>query len=105
MAVIAPGERLDFLRRQVLTSRNVRGGWFTDLLLGGLNYQIEHHLFPNMPRPNLRHAQVLVHQYCQEHSIPYTETSLIGSYRAALGYLHQLGAPLRAGRQGMSGPG
>jgi len=95
MAVIAPGERLDFLRRQVLTSRNVRGGWFTDLLLGGLNYQIEHHLFPNMPRPNLRHAQRMVHQYCQEHSISYTETSLIGSYKAALGYLHQLGAPLR----------
>ena len=41
----------DFLRRQVLTSRNVRGGWLTDLALGGLNYQIEHHLFPSMPRP------------------------------------------------------
>jgi len=95
MTVVAPGERLDFLRRQVLTSRNVRGGWFTDLLLGGLNYQIEHHLFPSMPRPNLRHARQLVHQYCQERRICYTETSLIGSYRAALGYLHDLGAPLR----------
>jgi len=95
MAVIAPGEQLDFLRRQVLTSRNVRGGWFTDLLLGGLNYQIEHHLFPNMPRPNLRKAQRLVFQYCQEHQISYTETSLVGSYAAALGYLHRLGAPLR----------
>ncbi len=95
MAIIAPGEQLDFLRRQVLTSRNVRGGWFTDLLLGGLNYQIEHHLFPNMPRPNLRKAQRLVFQYCQAHQIPYTETSLIGSYVAALGYLHRLGAPLR----------
>jgi fatty acid desaturase len=95
MAVIAPGERLDFLRRQVLTSRNVRGGWFTDLLLGGLNYQIEHHLFPSMPRPNLRHARQLVHQYCQEHGISYTETGLLDSYRAALGYLHELGAPLR----------
>ncbi len=99
MAVIAPGEQLDFLRRQVLTSRNVRGGWFTDLLLGGLNYQIEHHLFPNMPRPNLRRAQRLVSQYCQEHSISYTQTSLVGSYRAALGYLHQLGAPLRGARR------
>ncbi|HST48647.1 fatty acid desaturase family protein [Jatrophihabitans sp.] len=98
MTVVAPGERLDFLRRQVLTSRNVRGGWFTDLLLGGLNYQIEHHLFPSMPRPNLRHARRLVHQYCQEHRISYTETSLLGSYRAALGYLHALGAPLREPR-------
>ena len=34
-------------------------------------------------------------QYCQEHQISYTETSLVGSYAAALGYLHQLGAPLR----------
>ena len=47
----APDDRLDFLRRQVLTSRNVRGGRFTDFALGGLNYQIEHHLFPSMPRP------------------------------------------------------
>jgi fatty acid desaturase len=56
MPTIAPGHKIDFLRRQVLTSRNVRGGGFTDLFLGGLNYQVEHHLFPNMPRVNLRKA-------------------------------------------------
>ncbi len=88
---------IDFLRRQVLTSRNVRGGWFTDVLLGGLNYQVEHHLFPNMPRPSLRKAQHLVRAYCQEHQILYTETGLFGSYAAALRHLHDLGAPLRAG--------
>jgi len=86
---------IDFLRRQVLTSRNVRGGWFTDVLLGGLNYQVEHHLFPNMPRPSLRKAQHLVRAYCQQHQILYTETGLIGSYVAALRHLHDLGAPLR----------
>jgi fatty acid desaturase len=80
----------------VLTSRNVRGGWFTDLLLGGLNYQVEHHLFPNMPRPSLRRAQALVRAYCHDHRITYTETSLVGSYLAALRHLHALGAPLRA---------
>ncbi|MGI8879089.1 MAG: fatty acid desaturase family protein [Jatrophihabitans sp.] len=100
MAIIGEGEELDFLRRQVLTSRNVRGGWFNDLLLGGLNYQIEHHLFPNLPRPSLRHAQRLVREYCLEHRITYTETSLGGSYAAALRYLHQLGAPLRSGSAG-----
>jgi fatty acid desaturase len=89
---------IDFLRRQVLTSRNVRGGWFTDVLLGGLNYQVEHHLFPNMPRPSLRRAQHLVRAYCQEHQILYTETGLIGSYVAALRHLHDLGAPLRTPR-------
>jgi fatty acid desaturase len=96
MRIVAAEEKLDFLQRQVLTSRNVRGGWLTDTVLGGLNYQIEHHLFPNMPRPSLRKAQRLVQQYCLEHEIAYTETSLVGSYAMALGHLHQLGSPLRA---------
>ena len=45
------------------TSRNVTGGWLTDTALGGLNYQIEHHLFPAMPTPNLRKAQPIVEAY------------------------------------------
>jgi fatty acid desaturase len=96
MPTIAPGHKIDFLRRQVLTSRNVRGGWFTDLFLGGLNYQVEHHLFPNMPRANLRKAQAIVRAHCAAHAITYTETSLFGSYALVLRHLHALGAPLRA---------
>lgn len=83
------------LRRQVLTSRNVRGGFLTDWFLGGLNYQIEHHLFPNMPRPHLRLAQPMVRAHCAAVGIPYTETSLTESYRQALGHMHEVGAPLR----------
>ncbi|GAA3291237.1 acyl-CoA desaturase [Dactylosporangium vinaceum] len=86
----------DFLRKQVLTSRNVRGGRLTDAALGGLNYQIEHHLFPGMPSPNLRRAQPIVEAYCAEIGVPYEQTSLITSYRQALGYLHEVGAPARA---------
>ena len=98
MPTIAPGEELDFLRRQVLTSRNVRGGLFTDFALGGLNYQIEHHLFPSMPRGSLRHAQPLVRAHCEALGVPYCEASLIGSYRAALTHLSVMGAPLRGNR-------
>ena len=84
----------------MLTSRNVRGGWFADQLLGGLNYQIEHHLFPNMPRgepapgpaPGARALR-------RAHAIPYTETSLFGSYAMVLRHLHELGAPLRGERR------
>ncbi|MFB7663679.1 fatty acid desaturase family protein [Kitasatospora sp. NPDC056138] len=90
------GEGWGHLRRQVLTSRNVRGGFLTDWMLGGLNYQIEHHLFPNMPRPHLRLAQPLVRAHCAAVGIPYTETSLLDSYRQALRYMHEVGAPLRA---------
>lgn len=96
MPVIGPGEKLDFLRKQVLTTRNVRGSWFTDFALGGLNYQIEHHLFPSMPRANLRHAQAHVRAFCGERGIPYSQTSAFGSYGQVLRHLHRIGAPLRA---------
>ena len=86
----------DYLRKQVLTSRNVHGGWLTDAALGGLNYQIEHHLFPGMPTPNLRKAQPIVQAYCAEIGVAYEQTGLIRSYRQALQHLHQVGAPARA---------
>lgn len=89
------GERWGHLRRQVLTSRNVRGGVLTDWFLGGLNYQIEHHLFPSMPRPHLRRAQPLVRAYCAEVGIPYAETGLVDSYRQALRHMYEVGEPLR----------
>jgi fatty acid desaturase len=98
MPIIAAHEKVDYLRRQVLTSRNVRGGWLVDQLLGGLNHQIEHHLFPSMPRANLRRAQRLVREHCAHHRVPYTESGLLASYGIALRYLHSLGAPLRAAR-------
>lgn len=102
MPIVASGEHLDFLRRQVLTSRNVRGGLITDFALGGLNYQIEHHLFPSMPRAALRRAQPIVRAYCEALALPYCEASLIGSYRAALAHLSAMGAPLRAATAGAS---
>jgi fatty acid desaturase len=95
MPTLTEADQLDFLRRQVLTSRNVRGSRFVDFLLGGLNYQIEHHLFPNMPRPNLRHAQPLIRTFCHDQGLPYTEASLVGSYAEAIRHLHAVGAPLR----------
>jgi fatty acid desaturase len=88
----------DYLRKQVLTSRNVRGGWFVDVALGGLNYQIEHHLFPGMPSPSLRRAKPIVEAYCAEIGVPYAQTGLIESYRQALRHLHEVGEPLRASR-------
>jgi fatty acid desaturase len=88
----------DYLRKQVLTSRNVRGGRLVTAALGGLNYQIEHHLFPAMPTPNLRRAQPLVQAYCEEIGVSYEMTGLVASYRQALRHLHEVGADLRRRR-------
>ncbi|MEC3980153.1 fatty acid desaturase family protein [Amycolatopsis sp. H20-H5] len=97
MPMLSDGHGLDFLRKQVLTSRNVRGGPVTDFALGGLNYQIEHHLFPGMARPNLKHAQVIVREFCARHQIDYAECGWMRSYGYVLEHLHSVGAPLRAG--------
>jgi fatty acid desaturase len=91
MPVLKASDRSDFLRRQVLTSRNIRGGRLTDLVLGGLNYQIEHHLFPSAPRPRLRRCQPLIREFCEQRGLRYCQTSLVGSFAAVLGHLNSVG--------------
>jgi len=95
MPILDAADRSDFLRRQALTSRNVRGGWLTDVALGGLNYQIEHHLFPSMPRPSLRRSQAMIEAFCRQRGVPYVQSSLAGSYAQALRHLNTVGRPAR----------
>lgn len=95
MAVIAPGERIDFFTKQVRTSRNIRGGWWATWLMGGLNYQIEHHLFPSMARPHLAKTREIVRDFCASNDIPYTETSLGRSYLIVMEYLNEVGLAAR----------
>jgi fatty acid desaturase len=91
MPILNVGDKTDFLRRQVLTSRNIRGGRLVDFALGALNYQIEHHLFPSMPRPNLRRAQPIVAQFCRQRGLAYCQTSLVDSYAQTLRHLNAVG--------------
>ncbi|WP_226900267.1 fatty acid desaturase family protein [Nonomuraea phyllanthi] len=98
MPVLTAEDELDYLRRQVLTSRNVRGGHLINTALGGLNYQIEHHLFPSMPSANLRRAQPIVREYCESIGVDYAECGLVASWTQAMRHLHEVGRPLRVGR-------
>jgi len=95
MAMIPEGSRLDFLSKQVLTSRNIRGGAWMNALMGGLNHQIEHHLFPSMPRPHLARARLMVREHCAALGMPYTETSLVRSYAIVVRYLNEVGLSAR----------
>jgi fatty acid desaturase len=95
MALIPAGTQMDFLRKQVLTSRNIRGGWWATWLFGGLNYQIEHHLFPSMPRPHLAETRRIVREYCATIGVPYTEASLMRSYGIVIEYLNRVGLAAR----------
>src|ERR687897_1191048 len=99
MPLLDHDSKVDFLRRQVLTSRNVVAHPITDFWYGGLNYQIQHHLFPRLPRNKMREAQSIIKAFCGDHSIAYHETSVLQSYKEILQHLHKVGAPLREARK------
>jgi fatty acid desaturase len=91
MPIVPRDLRVDFLRRQVLMSRNIRGGAIVNVLMGGLNYQIEHHLVPSMPRASLARARPIVQAFCREKEVTYSETSLVSSYTIVVRYLNAVG--------------
>jgi fatty acid desaturase len=92
-------EPLDWARRQIITSRNLTSSRFLDFLYGGVNYQIEHHLFPAAPSINLRYLKPIVIDFCQRYELPYVEMSPIASYREVsrfLGDISEQSGPLMA---------
>jgi len=95
MPILRESNKIDFLWRQVVTSRNIKPFPFASFLYGGLNYQIEHHLFPNMSRNKLGEAREIVKKFCISRSIPYYETSVIQSNIEMVRYMHNISAPLR----------
>ena len=97
MLILDKDNPLDFVRTQVLTTRNVKPNFLVDFLFGGLNYQIEHHLFTMMPRNKLGKARPIVMEFCQQRGIPYYETGTLRSYREILSHMHQVSSILRNG--------
>lgn len=89
MPIQMPDEEWDWLTRQVVTSRNIRSSYLTDFLYGGLNYQIEHHLFPAMPRKALRRARPITMEYCRELGLPYHEVGVFRSYAEVVIHLYR----------------
>ncbi|CAO3591754.1 unnamed protein product [Absidia cylindrospora] len=70
-------ETMEFYEIQVITSRNVNMGWLGTWFMGGLNYQIEHHVYPTLPRHSLAKVQPMVEAICRKHHINYHTTSFI----------------------------
>eukprot|EP00188_Purpureofilum_apyrenoidigerum_P006047 Plantae.Rhodophyta-Purpureofilum_apyrenoidigerum.ctg8676.p1 GENE.Plantae.Rhodophyta-Purpureofilum_apyrenoidigerum.ctg8676~~Plantae.Rhodophyta-Purpureofilum_apyrenoidigerum.ctg8676.p1 ORF type:complete len:443 (+),score=63.90 Plantae.Rhodophyta-Purpureofilum_apyrenoidigerum.ctg8676:177-1505(+) len=68
---------MDFVEMQLRTTRNVTPSWFNDFFTGGLNYQVEHHIWPTIPRHNLPKAAKVLKQFCLKHDIQYHCQGLI----------------------------
>jgi len=76
MSVYPADQRPDFWKLQVTTTRNVTSNWFVDWFCGGLQYQVDHHLFPMLPRHNLKKVHELVESFCKEQGVTYHEADM-----------------------------
>lgn len=85
------GESESFAQRQLRTTSDVDCPKWLDFIHGGLQFQAVHHLFPRMPRHNLRKAQVHVREFCKDTGIPYSIHGFEGANRQVLGRLEEVG--------------
>jgi fatty acid desaturase len=70
----SPYEINDYIKQQLLTTRNITTyNWFLNYLCGGMQYQIEHHLFPRVPLYKLSTVRPHVIDYCEANNIEYKE--------------------------------
>ncbi|XP_053515223.1 fatty acid desaturase 2-like protein FADS2B [Artibeus jamaicensis] len=73
-------ENRDWLSTQVLATCNVEQSFFNDWFTGHLNFQIEHHLFPTMPRHNYHKAAPLVRSLCAKHGLQYVNKPMLKAF-------------------------
>ena len=74
------GKKLSWMELQMRGSRSLSGGIFIHWFYGGLNTQIEHHLFPKAPRFNLLKVQKITKEFAKKYDIKYFETTPLGAY-------------------------
>lgn len=75
---------VDAAALQIVTASNYEGGAGMMFLCGGLEKQIEHHLFPRMPRHHLHTAAPIVRRFAEEKGLPYVERSLTEAIAAVV---------------------
>ena len=86
-------ERSGFLHQQASSSSNVAGEKLC-ALNGGLNYQIEHHLFPRVAHSHYPHIAPVVRAFCERHGAPYVHFDSVGENLASVfAYLAKFSSP------------
>ena len=84
-----------FPQRMLRTTMDVDCPWWLDFFHGGLQFQAVHHLFPRLPRHNLRAAQKLVMEFCQETRIPYAVYGFAEGNGKVIGQLGEIAKQAR----------
>ncbi|XP_044125415.1 acyl-CoA 6-desaturase [Bufo gargarizans] len=81
----------DWLGSQLAATCNIEQSFFNDWFSGHLNFQIEHHLFPTMPRHNYHKIAPLVRSLCKKYNVNYEEKSLYNAMRDIVQSLRKSG--------------
>ncbi|XP_035666843.1 sphingolipid 10-desaturase-like isoform X3 [Branchiostoma floridae] len=80
---------MEFYRYQVMQNINITNPWWMDWFHGGLNFHIEHHCFPRVPRHNMRQVGSMIQELCRKHDVPYDTTGFFNAIWRTLVGLHQ----------------
>jgi delta8-fatty-acid desaturase len=91
MSTTELGPRESFPQKMLRTTMDIDCPAWLDFFHGGLQFQVIHHLFPRMPRHNLRRAQVLVMEFCKEVGIPYALYGFVDGNKMVIGRLGEVG--------------
>ena len=85
--------RAEWYLRQILGAANFKGGPLLHIMSGNLGFQIEHHLFPDLPSNRYAEISVRVRELCAKYDIPYTTGPLYQQYGQALRTIIKLSVP------------
>ncbi|KAK7428665.1 hypothetical protein QQZ08_004759 [Neonectria magnoliae] len=84
------GPQESFAQKMLRTTMDVDCPEWLDFFHGGLQFQVIHHLFPRVPRHNLRTTQKLVQEFCEEVGIPYALYGFANSNKQVIGRLAEV---------------
>jgi len=79
--------------RQMLGSANIKGSRVMDFMTGNLSYQIEHHLYPDLPSNRLKEISIRVQQVCDKYDLPYTTGPFLVQYAKTWRTIAKLSLP------------
>ena len=92
------GQKVGYLEQQVTTSRNITNPPLLDFYYGGLNSQIEHHLFPRVSHDRYREMRPIVRAFCEDRGIAYSEVGLFGALASVSNHLGEMTTAFRRSR-------
>ena len=96
--IIEADEHLSFFRRNLIVTRDLGTTRIENMIFGGMNNHIEHHMFPSIPTTRLTKAKTVVKAFCKSNKLPYREMSWVKGLGEVFTYLNQIALSIESQR-------